>query len=457
MHNPTTDVLGVQPGETVTLRWTVENGGCMSYDELTVINDEQVNADAGPDIYQCDSGDFAMAANDPLVTGAGFWEIIGAPHGASIEDPTDPRTVIHGLNIDESASLKWTLTNGTCIDSDTIVILHSAPVLAHAGSNQEKCTIGSFTLAANDPVLGIGQWSFIGEKYDAIIDDNTAYNANVSGLLLNQMITLRWTVTNGGCEVYEDVVLTNNQAVDADAGLDQANCNNGDFTLSAVDPDEGFGIWSIVGAANNVVIDNITAHNSDIFGLDPGTSTTLRWYVTNGGCEDEDLVTITNHEDITAIAGDDQAKCNNGSFTLSATPPSIGTGNWSIIGADNGIVIDDPSLYNTSVSGLSTGKFSILRWTVTNGLCTHSDDIVLNNYQIVMAQAGNDQVQCDDGSFDLTAVEPTSGSGQWSIIGDALGAIITDINLYNTSVNGLLTGQSITLRWTVDNGSCSSY
>ncbi len=455
INSPTAQVSGVQPGETASLRWTITNGGCSDYKELTLTNDQMVDADAGPDIYQCENGDFTMAANSPLATGAGFWEILGAPNGASIANPTDPSTAVNGLNIDRSATLKWTLTNGTCIDSDTIKIFHSAPVSSHAGSNQQKCTTGSFTLAANDPVIGVGAWSFIGEKYDAIISDVTAYNATVTGLLLTQQVTLRWTVTNGGCQEYEEVTLTNDPMVSADAGENIENCNDADFTLSAVDPTEGFGVWSIVGDTHGAIIDNVSSHNTHVSGLELGKTITLKWYVTNGGCEAEDLVTISNYQDVVATAGDDQAQCNDDSFTLSATPPSVGTGMWSIVGLSTGLTITDPILYNTTFSGLLAGQSATLRWTVTNGPCIQSDDVVLRNDQDVSADAGANQTQCDSGSFSLTGNNPTIGSGQWSIIGAAHGASISDINNHSTFVNNLVAGQSITLRWTITNGTCS--
>lgn len=454
IHSPTAQVSDIQPGETTTLRWTVSNGGCSDIAEVNLTNDQQVVADAGPDIYQCDSGDFVMTGNSPLSSGAGFWEILGAPNGASIINPTDPQTAVNGLNIDQSATLKWTLTNGTCIDSDTILIVHSAPVFAHAGSNQEKCTTGSFTLAANDPVLGIGEWSFIGEKYNAVIDDVSAYNANVSGLELTQQVTLRWTVTNGGCQVYEDVRLTNDPEVMADAGTNIENCNSGDFTLSAVDPDEGFGVWSIEGDAHGAVIDNVSLFNSEVLGLEGGQSVILKWYVTNGGCEAVDFVTLTNYQDVIASAGDNQAQCNNGNFTLAATPPSVGSGLWSIIGANHDSNITHTSLHNTSVTGLTTGSSVTLRWTVTNGPCSVSDDVTLTNDQSVTAIAGPNQIQCNNGTYTLTANDPTIGSGIWSFVGSTHGATISDITAHNATVSNLTSGQSISLRWTVTNGSC---
>ena len=457
IHSPAAKVSDVQAGETVSLRWTVTNGGCSDYKDVTVTSDQPVIANAGPDIYQCDNGDFIMAANAPLPTGAGFWEIVGPPNGASIVNPTDPNTAINGLNIDQSALIKWTLTNGNCIDSDTIKILHSAPVVAHAGSNQEKCTIGSFTLAANDPVTGVGEWSFIGEKHNATINDVTAYNAVVSGLQLTQQVTLRWTVTNGGCQMSEDVILTNDPEVMADAGIDIENCNNGDFILSAVDPDEGFGVWSIVGDSHGAIIDNVSLHNTEVFGLETGKSITLKWYVTNGGCEEEDFITLSNYEDVVADAGSNQFQCSNGSFTLSASPPTIGSGLWTIIGSSTGLSISDPSLYNTTATGLAEGTSTTLRWTVTNGPCIHSDDVVIGNDRFISADAGPDQIKCNNGSFTLAAMHPTVGSGQWSIIGMAHSATVLDASSPNTSVNNLAVGQSITLRWTTSNGTCTDF
>src|SRR5690606_24696549 len=138
--------------------------------------------------------------------------------------------------------------------------------------------------------------------------------------------------------------------------------------------------------------------------------------------------------------------------------PATGTGTWSIVGSANGATITNPGAYNTTVTGLTIGSSVTLRWTITEGSCVSSDDLVLtNSATATVALAGPDQEQCDNSTFTLAANDPGVGTGQWSIQGAANGANITNVNSRTTTVTGLIAGTSVTLRWTISNGSCISF
>src|SRR5690606_20401984 len=101
-------------------------------------------------------------------------------------------------------------------------------------------------------------------------------------------------------------------------------------------------------------------------------------------------VTLTNSELPTvASAGPDQEQCDNGSFVLAANTPVIGTGTWTIIGAANGAIVDDPTSPTSQVNGLLAGQSVTLRWTITNGSCSSFDEITLTNSEApTIATAG---------------------------------------------------------------------
>ncbi|MBL1411591.1 DUF7507 domain-containing protein, partial [Sphingobacterium faecale] len=80
-----------------------------------------------------------------------------------------------------------------------------------------------------------------------------------------------------------------------------------------------------------------------------------------------------------AVAGADQENCNVSSFTLAGNAPVVGTGLWSIVSGTG--VITNPTIYNTTVTGVAAGSSVTLRWTVSNGSCAgSSDEVVLTNY-----------------------------------------------------------------------------
>jgi hypothetical protein len=454
----TTGITGLTAGNSVTLKWTVSNGTCTSNDDVVLTNNSSVTANANVDQAQCNNGSFTLAGNLPTSPATGLWTIVGAANGATITTPTSATTGVTGLTAGSSVTLKWTVSNGTCSSNDDVVLTNNQSVIANADVDQAQCNNGSFTLAGNTPSVGSGLWTIVGAANGATITTPTSATSAISGLTAGNSVTLRWTVTNGTCSSSDDVVLTNNQSVTANANVDQTKCNNGSFTLAANIPTSpATGLWTIVGAANGATITTPASATSGVSGLTADNSVTLRWTVTNGTCSSSDDVVLTNNSSVTANANVDQSQCNNGSFTLAGNvPTNPATGLWTIVGAANGATITTPTSAITGITGLTAGTSVTLKWTVTNGVCSSSDDVILINNANVTANAGLDQAKCNTGSFTLAGNTPSVGNGLWTIVGVANGATITTPTSATSGIAGLTAGNSVTLRWTVTNGTCSS-
>ena len=466
--SPTTTVTGVTAGDgsvPTVLEWTVSNGICATNtDQVSLTNYASPTvADAGPDQEQCVLGDFALAANTPT-SGIGLWAIIGPANGAVITDPADPLTTITGLLEESSVTLRWTISNGVCPDSfDEVVLSNSSSAdAAVAGPDQEQCESSTFTMAATPVGSGTGTWSILSGP--GVITNPSSPTTTVTGVTAGDgsiPTILEWTVSSSSCPNNTDQVsLTNYLSPTAsNAGSDQEQCNLGDFTLSGNIPVTGTGLWTIVGDANGAMITTPTANNSTVTGLNSGSSVTLRWNITSGVCTPSfDEVVLTNNALVdAAVAGPDQEQCANSIFTMAATPVTIGEGTWSILSGPG--VITNPASPTTTVTGVTAGDGSVptvLEWTVSNGSCVpNTDQVSLINYSApTVADAGPDQEQCDLGDFTLSGNTPTSGTGIWSIIGDANGAVITTPADPNSTVTGLTAGASVTLRWTISHGVC---
>ncbi|MDY0781715.1 hypothetical protein, partial [Tenacibaculum sp. IB213877] len=102
----------------------------------------------------------------------------------------------------------------------------------------------------------------------------------------------------------------------------------------------------------------------------------------------------------------------------------------------------------------AAGDTVTLRWTISNGSCTDStDDVVLTNDALpTTAAAGTDQTQCNTPGFTMAANTPTVGTGIWSIVSGT--ATIADTSSPTTGVT-VAAGDTVTLRWTISNGSCT--
>ena len=78
--------------------------------------------------------------------------------------------------------------------------------------------------------------------------------------------------------------------------------------------------WEVIGG-NGTFVDPTTNFVVNVTNLEPGNNI-FRWAIAKGACpEKEDFIIITNNE-VTAVAGSDQAICGN-SATLGATDPSV--------------------------------------------------------------------------------------------------------------------------------------
>src|SRR5690606_12688098 len=106
-------------------------------------------------------------------------------------------------------------------------------------------------------------------------------------------ITYYAEASNGICSSQERtaVTLTIHESPIGNAGADQIQHDNGDFTLNATTT-LGTGEWSMLQGTAAVGISDILDPQATIT-LDPNTSAVLRWTVTNGTCTIFDEVTIT--------------------------------------------------------------------------------------------------------------------------------------------------------------------
>ena len=158
--------------------------------------------------------------------------------------------------------------------------------------------------------------------------------------------------------------------------------------------------------------------------------------------------------DPVADAGTDQTICG-GNATLAGNAPDAGvTGAWSV--ESGSATFTDYTSPTTTVTGIGTGT-TILAWTltVTNGGCTHTDNITITNSPPT-ADAGIAQTVCALPT--LAGSVPAGGEeGTWSVISGT--ATFADENSNTTAVTAMGVGDNL-LQWTVNNiadPTCSTY
>jgi hypothetical protein len=103
-------------------------------------------------------------------------------------------------------------SNNNITTTTFTVTVSQLPSTSNAGPDQNIC-IGTATLAANTPTVGTGSWSVFATNDPSITVGNignvNSPNTTLNGLTTGDIVTLRWTITNGTCAPsFDDVVIT---------------------------------------------------------------------------------------------------------------------------------------------------------------------------------------------------------------------------------------------------------
>ncbi len=173
-------------------------------------------------------------------------------------------------------------------------------------------------------------------------------------------------------------------------------------------------------------------------------------------------VAMSSIPDNQAFAGEDDEVCNAGSFSLDATAPTIGTGEWTQISGPTA-TISNPNSANSPVTGLVPGNTYIFRWTLSNGACIDYDfdEVTITvNSTTEEAEAGINIDVCNTTTAFLDATVSTTGAtGVWSQSPSqsAEGVVIVDSTDPNTEVTGLSPNQTYTFTWTLSNDGCGEF
>lgn len=440
--NPFSLVTNLATGPNV-FRWTVTDAPCTpaTADVTITRSPNPVIANAGQDATICDAN-YTLGGNNPG-SGTGLWTVVSG--AGTFTNPNSPTTQVTALGVGINV-FRWTITTGQCPPNfdDVVVTRKNTTTLANAGPNQTICA-NSTTLAANNPSQGTGNWTIIsgtGQFADA-----TNPTTAVSGLSTGANV-FRWTITNAPCpSSTSDVTITSSGNVTtAIAGPAQVLCSD-QAQLAGNVPSQGQGVWTVVSGSGT--ISEPSNPVSSITNLGVGVNV-FRWTITNGACPPStDEVSITRKaQPLTPNAGANQNICG-ATTTLSATPPNVGTGQWSLVSGTGTII--DPNANSTQVVGLGSGA-NIFRFTVTNPPCgsVSAEVTVTTTLSVPSANAGPNQLLCQNTST-LAGNLPSPGNGVWTLVSGS--GTIANPTSPTSGVSNLGIGNNV-FRWTITSGTC---
>lgn len=208
--------INLSPGNvpvTTIFRRTVISGECTSISTPIVITIDQAPtaSNAGVNQQQCAVDLFQMNANVPVI-GTGVWAVVSGP---AIIDHTNLANTTVNLEKGKTATLSWTISNGSCPPSVSTVVITNFdfPTVAYAAQDMIQYNTGAFTMNANVPTSGSGTWTVKAGSTATIASPN-ASNSVVT-IAPGTSATLVWTVSNGSCNIsFDEVVLTYSRIAD---------------------------------------------------------------------------------------------------------------------------------------------------------------------------------------------------------------------------------------------------
>ncbi|MCT4699007.1 DUF11 domain-containing protein, partial [Tenacibaculum haliotis] len=382
--------------------WRVFTASCTTNDRVvfTIANQPTV-ANAGSDFTICDSNSGNLNALFSPQVGKGSWQFISGPNSPSITDANNPSTGISGL-VTGDYLFSWVTSpkepsrdpscNTTLTTSDDVTVTVVAP--ADAGSDQNLCSVTEVVLEGTTG--SEGTWS-LNSSTGGPAPTITAVSDNIATATItpgeDYVFTYTLNAPGGGCSpasLSDTMNVTNQEPPAAIAGPDINICGAAPGTATMDATAATGGTWSFLSSLSTSGVPTPAFTPSDpkspVSGLTAPGVYYFRWTTSNGvsgsSCRKIDDIAITIYEQPTADAGSASINVCTDNPQLSAIPPLVGIGTWSVNSSpDFTVSFDSPSSPTTSLTltGAVPGETAILTWTVSNGpICVpDTDDVTI--------------------------------------------------------------------------------
>lgn len=426
--------------------WIVRNGICPIKTAIVDVfrNMPADMANAGDDIEVC--GTSVMLNAQALSIGEGYWT---DPAGnAMFNDSTLINATASNLanNINQ---LVWSTTNGACIgNSDTVQVTALPIPIIDLGDDISLCDTFevSITASALEP-LETGTWRLLSGS--GVIDDVNSENITVTNLGVGEN-TFEWYVENTiGCNNSDTIVITVFELPSA-ANINVVDdvCETDVLAMTAESPLIGTGTWST--STSGLSFDDVMSASTSITLTTYGPQE-VTYTIVNGSCPASVASTIFNRFETPSAAEvmDNDTVCGS-DRALTATPPTVGVGNWSLVAGTASL--DNANSPNAHARNMGEGA-NVFKYEVTNGNCPPSEaqvTIVKLADLTVPSILSVDDI-CED-DFELSANAPKTGEqGSWSVISGSL--TMSDFNDSVTAASAI-TPETFEVAWTISNAKC---
>jgi len=268
-------------------RWKVIDNVCQEDSVIQLNFYEMPEALVGADIAACGTST-EMNANEDI--GTGNWELLAGP-GDVLFTPGQYNTQVELAGQDFGIyEFVWILTNGACIDSDTIQVEFIENPVAEAGPDIAVCGYEAELNAS--ATAGTGYWEYISGPGNIILGDaqNLSTKVTADGYGIYQV---RRHEQNRICYDFDDAEVSFYEPPVADAGMDQELDYYFETNLDAKPDHYESGEWTVLEGSGEII--DINSPGTKVTNLSTGINR-FQWTVMNPGCLTSDEVIIKVNE-----------------------------------------------------------------------------------------------------------------------------------------------------------------
>jgi len=368
------------PAVTTIYTLTVNNGTCTNTDTIKVTVNPLPVANAGPDKAIC-KGDSTIIGTPAILGNTYSWLPITGLSSSTVAQP----------NASPAISTIYTLTvsNGGCTNTDTIKVTINPLPVANAGVDKTVCKGDSANIGTPAIFGSTYSWSPI-----AGLSSSTMAQPNASPSVTTIYIL---TVSNGICTNTDTVKVTVTPFL-ADAGPDKSICKGDSTSIGTAAVAGDTYVWLPVTGLSSATVAQPNAS--------PAVTTVYTLTVTNGICTNTDTVRVTVSPAPVANAGQDKSICKGDSTSIGTIAIAGNTYDWSPAAGLSSSTIAQPN-----ASPASTTLYTV---TVTNGVCSKMDTVLVSVHEVPAAITGNGQTLCDGGSVVLGGPAVTGDTYLWT-------------------------------------------
>jgi len=414
-NNPTL-TLGAAGVTTYTVTEKTTATGCSASTSVAITSLSLPAANAGSNATICSGSPYTIGAGS--VSGSTYsWS-----PSAGLSSSTASNPVVTPASAG-SYTYAVTETNGTCSNTNSVVITANPQPIAIAGASATVCSGTAYTLGTGTTSGNTYAWTPSTGLSSATVSNPTATPASATTYTLTQTITVT------GCVATATVNVGVNALPAAAAGANASICSGASYTLGAGTlPVSGSTYsWSPSTSLSSSTVFNPVAT--------PGSTTTYTVTETNSNnCVASNTIKVTINTPA-AFAGAAQTVCAGSSVQIGTTAVGGSTYAWS---PSTGLSSSTAS--NPTLAAASAGSFTYTVTETNSTSCTNSNSVVITVNPTPTPTAGAPGTVCAGTAF-------TIGTG--TAVGGDTYSWSPSTGLSSSTVSGPVATPSSTTTYTV--------